>query len=126
MSLKPGIYILDNTLVLFDLGFLDHALTHFDELSVQSSDDRSTHVDFLYVGMENPLFADQDNDGIEDRLDANIFISDRYLDADGDGLINIKEIQLGTALNVSDSDGDGHSDYFEYRWGRDPQLPRVI
>lgn len=37
-------------------------------------------------------------------------------------MINIKEIQLGTALNVSDSDGDGHSDYFEYRWGRDPTI----
>lgn len=113
---------LDDRLVLFDLGFLDNALTRLDALSMQSADDSSTHVDFLYVGMENPLFSDQDNDGIEDRLDANISISDRYLDSDGDGLINIKEIQLGTALNLSDSDSDGHSDYFEYRWGRDPTI----
>jgi hypothetical protein len=113
---------LDGELVLFDLGFLDHALTHFEQLSLQSSEDNSTHIDFLYVGMENPLFADQDNDGIDDSLDAKISIADRYLDADGDGLINIKEIQLGTALNLSDSDGDGHSDYFEYRWGRDPTI----
>lgn len=122
-SSKTWDLYLDDTLVLFDLGFLDHALTYFEELSLQSANDRSTHVDFLYVGMENPLFADQDNDGIEDSLDANIALSDRYLDADGDGLINIKEVQLGTALNLLDSDGDGHSDYFEYRWGRDPLIP---
>lgn len=83
-----------------------------------------TGFDEVLAAPENPLFADADNDGMEDAwevargLDATR--DDRDGDADADGLTNIVEYVLGTDPAGKDSDGDGMPDSWEASHGSDP------
>lgn len=83
-----------------------------------------TGFDEVLAAPENPLFADADNDGMEDAwemaggLDAAR--DDRDADVDADGLTNIGEYVLGTDPAGNDSDGDGMPDGWEASHGSDP------
>lgn len=80
--------------------------------------------DDLYVGSLNPLFQDDDGDGIDDAYERAHGLdptrNDAGEDLDGDGLNNLKEFLLGTRANAPDSDGDGLPDGWEVRHGLNP------
>ena len=76
-------------------------------LKLDSIEGVSLVLDKLYVGTENPLFDDSDNDGIDDRYELehgmDITIDDRNGDLDGDGISNIDEFLYGTHPTFADN-----------------------
>ena len=76
-------------------------------LKLNSIEGVSLVLDKLYVGTENPLFEDSDNDGIDDRYELehgmDTTVDDRDGDLDGDGLSNIDEFIYGTHPTFADN-----------------------
>lgn len=85
-----------------------------------------TGFDEVLAAPENPLFADADNDGMEDAWEVvhglDAARDDRDADADADGLTNIVEYVLGADPGDDDSDGDGMPDGWEATHGSDPAV----
>jgi hypothetical protein len=75
-----------------------------ETLTLYASPSAPTYLDALTAGGDNPLFEDQDRDGMpddwerENGLDPTI--NDRYGDADLDGVPNIHEWLFGTPVNA--------------------------
>lgn len=76
-------------------------------------DDRVEHI----IGMD-PRKTDTDGDGFDDRTEIEYGMSPLSAigadgadgDFDGDGLANGQEVKFGTLLNIADCDGDGLND----------------
>jgi hypothetical protein len=85
----------------------------------------SARLDSIYVGGENPLYADVDHDGMNDAWETtnglDLAVDDRDGDRDGDGLTNLREYRLGLRADRRDSDGDGMPDDWELAHGLDPK-----
>jgi hypothetical protein len=119
------IYV-DGQLAWADLGFdyMKPAPLALTALSVQGGAPQASYFDFLYAGLDNPLFADADRDGMDDawEIDNGLdpAVDDRDGDKDGDGLVNVREYQLGTRADRADTDGDGLPDAWEVQRHLDP------
>ena len=101
--------------------------TGFRRFSVRTGAGTTSLFDFLFVGFENPLFADSDGDGMEDAWErANALDptrNDRAEDRDADGLTNLEEYLQGTRADLADTDADGLPDAWEIRYHLDPLHP---
>lgn len=114
----------------FDLGFIDSAPMGLSQVTLMGQPGVASAYDELFVGFDNPLFADADKDGMSDLWETqnglNPAVNDRAGDRDGDGLTNIREFQLGTRADLLDTDGDGLPDEWEVRYGLDPLRPAAL
>lgn len=75
----------------------------------------------LAIDYKNPLFADEDQDGIPDDWQKNLAQKNREDDPDADGLTNLEEFLIGTDPSKADTDGDGLTDAEEATSGLDPR-----
>lgn len=62
---KWDLYV-DGKLIAYDAGFADSSKTLFTQITLLGATTAASVFDDLYVGFENPLFADANNDGIDD------------------------------------------------------------
>lgn len=63
---KKWDFYLDGHMVARDLGFKDNTKTYFSLFHLTGGATASSYFDDFYVGSINPLFIDNDNDGMED------------------------------------------------------------
>lgn len=67
---------------------------------------------------------DRDRDGLEDKTESELGLSDTDFDSDQDGLSDLNEIErYKTNPKNKDTDGDGYFDGFEVRNGFHPNGP---
>ncbi|MBC2603082.1 RHS repeat protein [Puniceicoccus vermicola] len=115
---------LNNSLVLADLTFLDLSATSLSSFQLRGDLDKDIFFDYFYAGGVNPLFEDEDQDGIDDDYESShglsTSIDDRDDDPDFDALSNIEEYLNGLSAGSSDTDGDGIPDGIEIAEGTDP------
>jgi fibronectin type 3 domain-containing protein len=57
---------LDGALVMADLHFRDNTVNSFSRFSLRGAASADSYFDYFYASADNPLFADQDKDGIDD------------------------------------------------------------
>ena len=90
----------NGTLITCDIGAPSNNPADLASLTVTGANAGDTGFDGLYAGADNPIFADQDRDGMEDAWETshglNSSLNDRDGDPDGDGSINLQEYLLGT------------------------------
>jgi hypothetical protein len=116
---------LDDSLQMIDLGFIDANAPPLSGFNIKGSPLGSTYFDQFEAGFNNPLFTDEDNDGIADSyenaegLDSSI--NDRDGDKDFDLVLNIYEYLDGLSAGNPDTDGDGVHDGAERAAGADPR-----
>jgi YD repeat-containing protein len=77
-------------------------------------------LDTLTVSSENPLFPDENRDGLSDTYEAAYKLQGRDADSDDDQLSNLSEFILRTNPIMADSDGDGMNDGEEISADPDP------
>lgn len=63
---KTWDFYVDGTLIACDAGFADGSRALFTQITLLGSTTAASVFDDFYVGFENPLFADVNNDGIDD------------------------------------------------------------
>lgn len=119
-SLKTWDLFVNNVMVALDLGFVDPTVSAFSEFRISNSGAVDSYLDRIFIETGNPLFFDQDEDGIPDSEDAIPGIYSRYDDPDRDSLSNIEEFLHDTDANDPDSDGDILHDGMEIHRGADP------
>jgi hypothetical protein len=114
----------DGRMIVADVPFVDNTATSLASFSVTGHATVASAFDDLYAGLENPIAADADYDGMDDAWETahglNPAVNDRNVDHDADGLTNIIEYVLGTKPDNIDSDGDGMRDGWEYQHGLKP------
>lgn len=99
------------------------------EPEFDSDGDGLTDVMESLIYHTDPLLADTDGDGYDDKTEieagynpageGRLYESDR----DGDGLSDADELLFGTGIMNPDSDGDGYPDGLEVEYGFDPAAP---
>jgi len=76
-------------MVAADLNFRDNSSTYLSSFTVTGDGHAATALDALSVGATHPLFADVNNDGIDDtweqKYNLSLSVDDRYLDPAGNG-----------------------------------------
>ncbi|MBI5382383.1 MAG: Ig-like domain-containing protein [Opitutae bacterium] len=90
----------NGNLVAADLGLRDRTRTYLSSFFVQGDTATATLVDYLFAGPQNPLFADANNNGLDDDWETahglSLAANNRDADPDGDGLSNVQECARGT------------------------------
>jgi hypothetical protein len=97
---------LDGTMVLANLGFREAAASYFSFFALRGAPDADAYFDYFYAAAENPLFVDDDLDGMEDAWETmhslDDGVDDRDGDYDSDGLTNLQEYLIATNPAVAD------------------------
>jgi alpha-tubulin suppressor-like RCC1 family protein len=74
----------NGSMVAADLGFLANTGSALTSFSVQGDANTASEIDEVSIDLQNPLFADVNNDGIDDAWEADrgldLAVNDRYLD----------------------------------------------
>ena len=100
---------IDGDLLAVNLGFVEALLVGSEAINIYGSSKGVAYMDLFSLVTYNPLFVDDDLDGIPNAFEASYGLShsidDRHLDSDLDGLTNIEEYLYGTNPKVFDSDG---------------------
>ncbi|HVU23218.1 MAG TPA: Ig-like domain-containing protein [Opitutus sp.] len=103
-------------MVAADVTFRDGASGYLSSLGIQGSATTAGRVDFLYAGADNPLFADANNDGIDDSWEIEHGLSletnNRDLAPAGNGVRVVESYVRGTDPN----------DYYQ---GETPTLAKI-
>jgi hypothetical protein len=90
----------NGSMVAVDLGFRDNASSYLASFAVQGDAMVNSRLDYLLAAPQNPLFADVNNDGIDDTWESahglDLTVNDRNSDPDGDGSTNLQEFVRGT------------------------------
>ncbi len=110
----------DGRLVAVNLGYYDHANIDPGRVTLLGHRRIPLYMDSLVVSSENPLFEDENRNGLSDRYESIYKIRGRDSDQDGDNLTVIEEFVHGTNPVLSDTDRDGLSDGKELEAERDP------
>jgi hypothetical protein len=114
---KTWDFYLNGQLLVTGLGFRQAASSYLSLFALQGNASASTAFDDFYVGATNPLFADVNNDGIDDAWETahglSLATDNRNADTDHDGLSDLHEYTLGTNPIQSDTDSDGITDGWE-------------
>jgi PKD repeat protein len=88
-------------MVAASIPFVSTPSTYLSKLQLQGDAGVATYIDDLYVGSTNPLFADVNNDGIDDAWEAQYGLSlttnDRNGDPTGGGVTNLQKYIQGTS-----------------------------
>ena len=106
--------------ILHSLRFTDPAVTTFQQFQLTNDGTLPIFVDSFYNTVTNPIFPDDDNDGVPNEIDS--LPNDpgtRFFD-DGDSLHVFDELALGLDPYSADSDADGIKDGAELSVGMDP------
>ncbi len=119
----------DGRLIAADRCFCRDFQTPLRAVRLMGSSSGETAFDDVYIGFDNPLFADADKDGIDDAWERanglNPEVNDRMGDRDADGISNLAEYLRGTRADLADTDGDGMTDGYEVAAGRNPLVGAV-
>jgi hypothetical protein len=90
----------NGAMVVADLGFLDNTRTALASFSVQGVTATTSELDNLLAGPQNPLFADVNNDGIDDAWETasglSLSANDRYLVPAGSSQTALQQYINGT------------------------------
>lgn len=93
----------NGAMIAADLKFRLNTASYFSWLSLKGHTATAVQLDDIYIGAPNPLFADTNNNGIDDTWETSNGLSltapNRDLDPDGDGRTNIQEYLQGTNPN---------------------------
>ena len=96
---------IDDILLAADIGFAEALLTPLAAINIYGNSAGIAYLDAFSVSASNPLFPDEDLDGIDDDYELNYglnkLVDDRDLDPDEDGIKNIEEYIYGTHPLVS-------------------------
>lgn len=88
-------------MVAADIPFINNSSTYFSTFQAQGDGSTDSFVDDMYFGSTNPLFADANNDGINDAWEQQYGLSqtanDRYVNISGDGIPVIDDYINGTS-----------------------------
>lgn len=114
--------LIDDVLVASD--FYSYTPDMIAFLEVGGGGIASTLLDRIAFYEHNPIFMDQDGDGMSDEYETafglNPNVDDRDADPDSDGLSNFLESLAGLNPFSNDTDGDGLSDKWELENGYNP------
>lgn len=95
---------IDGELLAVDLGFVDTLSPDSPVINIYGSSSGTAYLDTFNLMTSNPLFQDEDLDGMADAFEAlyglNSSIDDRNQDPDNDGFTNIEEYQYGIDPNT--------------------------
>jgi hypothetical protein len=95
----------NGAMVAYDIGFINNASTYLSIFQAQGDPATTSYFDDIYIGTDNPLFADSNNDGINDAWEAANGLSpvanDRYVNISGDGSPAILHYVNGTSLQIN-------------------------
>ena len=93
----------NGVMVAADLGFRDSSRTSLSSFFVQGDASTATLVDYVFAGSLNPLFADENNDGIDDGWETahglSLTTNDRYQSPSSNGVQVLQAYLGGTDPN---------------------------
>jgi hypothetical protein len=93
-------FYLNGAMIAADLKFRLSGAAYVSWFSVKGATAASASLDDLYAGPTNPLFADVNNNGIDDTWETahglSLSTDSRNADLDGDGLTNLQEYIAGS------------------------------
>lgn len=91
----------NGAMVAADVPFVNSSSTYFSLFQATGDASADSFFDDMYIGADNPLFADANNDGIDDAWEALYGLSltqnDRYVNLSGDGIPVIDDYIYGTS-----------------------------
>jgi hypothetical protein len=95
----------NGNMIAFDIPFINKASTYFSTFQAQGDASADSFFDDIYIGPDNPLFADANNDGIDDAWEAlyglSLTVNDRHLNLSGDGIPIILDYINGTSPYIN-------------------------
>ena len=98
---------IDGTLLATDLGFVEPFSAGSEAINIYGSSTGPSYLDNFSLSAVNPLFTDEDSDGLDDSFESlyglDSSIDDRNLDPDSDGFTNVEEYKYSTDPTTSNT-----------------------
>jgi hypothetical protein len=91
----------NGNMIAYDIPFISNTSTYFSVFEAQGDASSDSFFDDIYIGPDNPLFTDGNDDGIDDAWETkyglSLAVNDRYLNLSGDGIPIIQDYINGTS-----------------------------